>query len=132
MMKITSAQIKQGKKGDYLAVEFDDGRKVNVFPGNGVDLADFQVGLIFIDAKYDLIQGEKWLNLVAKGNTESKAQWSTRPSQAKAVEKLQDRKAENISNAQDRNEVMWAKYGACLLVANHPVYKGLLNPEHVE
>lgn len=47
------------------------------------------------------------------------------------IEKFQDRKAEQIEKAQDRTAAIWAKYGACELVAHHPAYKHLNEVEVV-
>lgn len=43
----------------------------------------------------------------------------------------QGRKEESIGKAQDRSAMMWAKYGACELVANHPAFKDLNEVEVV-
>lgn len=48
---------------------------------------------------------------------------------AEQIEKAQDRTAEHVSEAQGRNESMWAKYGACELVANHPAFQNLTSTE---
>lgn len=44
---------------------------------------------------------------------------------ASNISHAQDRKAQSIEQAQTRNEIMWAKYGACELIAHHPAYKNL-------
>lgn len=41
------------------------------------------------------------------------------------IESAQDRKNTSIQNAQERNEVMWAKKSAMELLTFHPSYKGL-------
>lgn len=41
----------------------------------------------------------------------------------KSIATAQERKEKSIHAAQDRAALMWAKYGACQLVANHPSYK---------
>ena len=46
-------------------------------------------------------------------------------------EAYQNREARNISRAQDRKEVMFAKQDACALIANHPAYVDLTR-EQVE
>ncbi len=50
---------------------------------------------------------------------------------SKAIAEAQAHKAESIEKAQDRSAGMWAKYGACELVANHPAFKEL-TPNEVE
>ena len=47
----------------------------------------------------------------------------------KSISQFQDRKGQSISEAQTRNEVMYGKVNACLLVANHPAYKTLTKDE---
>lgn len=41
----------------------------------------------------------------------------------------QDRKAQNIASAQERNEQMWAKYSATELIAHHQAFKNLSESE---
>lgn len=44
---------------------------------------------------------------------------------AEFVKTAQERTAEQVNQAQTRNEVMWAKYGACEIIAHHPAYKNI-------
>lgn len=50
---------------------------------------------------------------------------------ADMIDEAQEKKAKNIEEAQGRNERMWAKYGACEIIAHHPAYKDL-NIEDVQ
>jgi hypothetical protein len=47
------------------------------------------------------------------------------------INKVLDRKEGSISAAQTRNELMWAKYGACEIIAHHVAYKSLKGDEIV-
>ncbi len=61
-----------------------------------------------------------------------KAATGARPNMDRLMDKkkeniieVQGKRGEQISKAQDRNEVMWSKYGACELVAHHPSFASL-------
>lgn len=132
-MKITDAKLIETKTGkEYLKVTLDDGRNVSVWAGDKTDFTTFEIGKEF-PADHEIVQKDKYFNArpIVK-NTEKKAQWQTRPSQQKQIVEAQDRKAQNVSQAQDRNEKMWAKTNASTLVANHPAYKELQTPQDVE
>lgn len=47
----------------------------------------------------------------------------TMEKKAENINQAQDKKADGISKAQDRSELMWARRGACEIVANHPAFK---------
>ena len=47
----------------------------------------------------------------------------------KSIGQFIDTKSQNIAKAQERNEIMWAKVGACNLLSNHPAYKNLAKEE---
>jgi hypothetical protein len=42
------------------------------------------------------------------------------------------KKETSISHAQTRNEIMWAKYGACEIIAHHEAYKSLQAKDMVQ
>lgn len=48
-----------------------------------------------------------------------------------SIEKFQEKKSKHIDLAQDRNDLMWARYGATDLIAHHPAYKDLTGEEIV-
>ena len=47
----------------------------------------------------------------------------------KSIGQFIDAKSQNIAKAQERNEVMYGKVNACLLIAHHPCYKNLTKEE---
>lgn len=48
------------------------------------------------------------------------------------IKEAQERKAEGIDRSIGRNEIMWAKYGACEILAKHPSYAGLKREELIK
>lgn len=51
---------------------------------------------------------------------------------ATQIAEAQTKKAQSIAEAQDRSALMWAKYGACEIVAHHPAFKELDGNEVVD
>lgn len=99
-----------------MSLTAEDGKKYeNVSTFDNVKSGDTIEG--------EIIQKGQYLNFqpVAKANSFGGGQVA----KTQAIEKLQEKKAEQIGKAQDRSQAMWAKHGACELVAHHPAYKGL-------
>ncbi len=80
----------------------------------------------YIEGAVESTQNGKWTNhklLLANAPTSPKRYGGNNA----AIAQAQDKKAQNIDAAQSRNEVMWAKNNAAMLIAHHPAYKDLNN-----
>ena len=116
----------------YKALTISDGpteTNVNVF-SDWPDFANLKIGSQ-IEGTLEK-NGQYW-------NIKSDRIKDRKPNFDRIIEKKQagivesqERKASNISQAQDRNEVMWAKRNASEIVAHHPVYKNLKDEVEVE
>ena len=126
-MKITSITIKKDKNGNDMKVVVTED-KSTVFVNSKFNKEVFDV----IDETKEIElekKGEYWnikpesLGLTPKksGGGMSGMMNAKKANINEAIEK----KSANISKAQDRNEMMWAKRNACELVAHHPAFSKL-------
>lgn len=82
------------------------------------------------------LTGDIYTNDKGKRVFKSPTQSAGKPNMERVMEKkagmigeAQAVKAQNVSEAQSRNEAMWAKYGACEMIAHHPMFKDLTESE---
>lgn len=117
-MKIVSIGIKQTTKGDdYKMVELEDGKKFNIFKHHSrYDEMSPEIDI----SPDDLIKDGKWLNLKDPNEKPKTGGYKTNQ-----IREAQTNKANQISKAQDRTAMLWAKVNASTLVAHHPAYKEL-------
>ncbi len=71
--------------------------------------------------------GKNYLFAPDKQNATGKKPNMERVMEKKAsmIGEAQDKKAQNVSAAQDRNEIMWAKNNASMIIAHHPAFQNL-------
>jgi hypothetical protein len=115
----------EGKEYKTMTITSDTESKDNVSAWPNYS----QYTMIKDDAEVDgvLFDSGKYTSL----KDEYKPKASGSYNKTAGMEKLIEKKSQNISDAQGRNEVMWAKYNACELVAHHPAFKDL-NDKEVE
>lgn len=71
----------------------------------------------------------QYTNLVAPRSSKIGPSSGLMAQKEKSIAQAQERKERSISAAQDRSALMWAKYGACEIVAHHPAYRFLLQED---
>ena len=130
---VLKAENKTAKTGKpYKSLTISDGpteTNVNIFS----DFPDFANVQVNSRIEGTLEQNGKYWNIKSDRINSKKPNFDRiiEKKQAGIVES-QERKASNISQAQDRNEVMWAKYSAAEIVAHHPAYRNLKDEVEVE
>ena len=134
-MIIQNIEIKQTKTGkDYKSVLLDDDRRFNVFSFHS-KYEDISIGseIAPTDLEKD---GNYWglKDLKKEFKAEKKTEQINQVMQRKetAIKSAQIAKTNSIKDAQDRNDVLWAKRSAAELVAFHPSFKDLKQDEVVD
>lgn len=131
---VVKAENKTAKTGKpYKSLTISDGpteTNVNIFS----DFPDFANIKVSSQIDGHLEANGKYQNLKSNAIKERPRANFDRIIEKKqaGIVESQERKASNISQAQDRNEVMWAKYSASEIVAHHPAYKNLKDEVEVE
>lgn len=123
----TIEEAKTFKNDSYFKVQDSDNVTYSVFDMKL--LPKFKEGLEIDLGAEGLKVEERIKNKVHYMNIVSSEKKSAPPS---PYDQFLDKKSRNITNAQIRNEVMWARYGACELVAHHPAYKAIATSVEVE
>lgn len=87
-------------------------------------VSTFEAGIMSgTEIQGDVIQNGTYLNW--KGAQQAARSNFSSAKKEESITKFQDRKAEQIATAQDRTAMVWAKYGACEIIAHHPAFKNL-------
>lgn len=131
---ITKVEERTGAQGTFFTVTDDQGKQFSCFEmkfrPKFIEGQTLDVNSIGLRIEERVSKGKHYLNLVEvderfNPRSSQRTEKMERVMEQKAtnIDKAIDKKSSNISMAQDRNERMWAKFGACEIVANHPAYK---------
>jgi hypothetical protein len=119
-VKIKKEGEKNGKPWKITSMTLIDEHGVTT---ENVDTFDAVESGFFIEGEIE--KGQYGLNFK---KTPSAKQQAGANFKSQQIEKVMDKKADQIAQAQDRSAWMWAKNSACLLVAHHPAYRDEESP----
>lgn len=124
---VTLVQEGTGKNGPWKKFKMnltdEAGKKIN-------DVITFQNVMAGHELEGEVIENSTYKNLEFK--PVKKLEKPNFIKKEETMREMQANKARSITEAQDRNMWMWAKYGACELVAGNDLYKNRPYQEQLE